>query len=310
MNFKKKGLPIAVIKYKKKDEKDGILYLDIKSIVNPPVLKGNKKKSNSLLKPICKYCNKEFYSNWDMKIHQEKSCRMKQFKDFIESEKSQDERNNVDEIIIDKGILWPLPRKDRREILYIAGPQGSGKSYYTAQYIKEYKKVFPKNDVILFSRIEKDKSFKDIKPMRIKLDNKLLSDPIDAKKELIRSCVIFDDIETMDKNVKKYMEALRNDVIKNGRDQEDKGNDIYCVCTNHQVSDYNKTRDLLNECTSITVFPKAGSSYGAERVLKIYFGLGKKQIDKLMNLPSRWVSIYSSFPQYVLYEKGAYLLYK
>jgi hypothetical protein len=308
LNFDKNGLPIAYIKCPN-NKNEQILYLNIENTGNPPFSKTQKKKQKGLIRPLCKYCKKDFYSNWDLKVHQNKSCKVKQFEDYMNSKK--DIKNIMGtELIIDNNcILQPLPRKDRREILYIAGAQGSGKSYYASNYIKEYLKMFPNNDAILFSRVKKDKNFKDIKKIiRVKLDDNILNDPIDPKKELIRSITIFDDIETMDKNMQKYLENLRNDIIKNGRDQEGIGNDIYCICTNHQVTDYSKTRDLLNEATSLTIFPKSGSTYGIKRALKSYFGLDNNQIHKILNLPSRWVSIYSSYPQYVLYEKGAYLL--
>lgn len=304
-NFKNEGIEIAKVV---QGNKEKILYLNKDNAGIPSVNQLLIKGATGLTKPICQYCNKDFYQKSDLKRHQAKACKMKQFKEFV-NKHMKDENEIGNELILEEGTLIPLPRTDRREILYIAGPQGSGKSYYASQYMKEYKKKFPDNDIILFSRIEEDDSFKDIDEiMQIKLDNNLLNDPINAKKELINSITVFDDIETMDKDVQKYMEDLRNDVIKNGRDQSAKGKDIYCICTNHQLSDYKKTRDLLNECTSITIFPKSGSTYGIQRVLKTYFGMSKDQIYKVLNLPTRWVSLYSTFPQYVLYEKGAYII--
>lgn len=304
-NFKNEGIEIAKVI---KGDKKKILYLNKGAEAIPAINQLLKKGPTGRTRPICQYCKKDFYQRSDLKRHQAKACKMKQFKEYVD-EHMKDENDVGNELILEEGELIPLPRDDRREILYIAGPQGSGKSYYAGQYIKEYQKKFPENDVILFSRIEEDDSFKDIEGMmKIKLDNSLLNDPIDAKKELIKSITIFDDIETMDKDVQKHMEDLRNDVIKNGRDQSAKGKDIYCICTNHQISDYKKTRDLLNECTSITIFPKSGSTYGIRRVLKTYFGMSKDQIYKVLNLPSRWVSLYSTYPQYVLHQKGAYII--
>ena len=304
-NFKNEGIEIAKIM---QGDKEKILFLNKDTEGNPAINQLLKKGPSGRMRPICQYCKKDFYQKSDLKRHQSKSCKMKAFKEFVD-EHMRDDNEVGNELILKEGELIPLPRDDRREILYIAGPQGSGKSYYAGQYIKEYQKKFSKNDVILFSRIEEDDSFKDIDGMmKIKLDNSLLNDPIDAKKELIKSITIFDDIETMDKDVQKYMEDLRNDVIKNGRDQSNSGKDIYCICTNHQISDYKKTRDLLNECTSITIFPKSGSTYGIRRVLKTYFGMSKNQIYKVLNLPSRWVSLYSTYPQYVLHQKGAYII--
>lgn len=336
LNYKK-GVPIAYIKLKNKKNK--IIYLDknyVNNKSNNNIDEENEKEiKKGLIKPICKYCNKEYYSNWDLKVHQKKSCKKKEIyklnkkisnlkkniengkndesSESIESDENREKnKDNENKIKINEGEIIPLPRDDIREILYIAGAQGSGKSYYTKQYLEEFKKKFKNHDMFLFSRIEKDSNFKNLiknkKLVPIKLNESLLNDPIDAKKELLKSVVVFDDIETMNKNMTKYLELLRNDIIKNGRDQNKNDNDIYCVCTNHQITDYKKTRDLLNECTSLTIFPKSGSSYGMDRALKLYFGLSNDQISKIKKLPSRWVTIYSTYPQYVLYQKGCYLL--
>lgn len=306
LNFKNEGIPIAKIK---QDNKEKILYLDKDKEVIPAISQLLKKGPTGRTRPICKYCNKDFYQTSDLKRHQAKSCKMKEFKEFV-NEHMKDDNDVGNELILEEGLLTPVPRNDRREILYIAGPQGSGKSYYASQYITEFNKKFPKHDTILFSRIEEDDSFKDFdKMIKINLDENLLTDPIDAKKELLRSLTIFDDIELgTNPKVQKAVEMLRNDVIKNGRDQAKKGNDIYCICTNHQITDYKKTRDLLNECTSITMFPKSGCDYGIRRVLKTYFGMSKDQMYKVLNLPSRWITLYCTYPQYVLHQRGAYLL--
>ena len=46
--------------------------------------------------------------------------------------------------------------KQERDILYIIGKSGSGKSYYAMQYAKEYKKRHPHNPIYVFSEKPKD----------------------------------------------------------------------------------------------------------------------------------------------------------
>jgi hypothetical protein len=65
---------------------------------------------------------------------------------------------------------------------------------------------------------------------------------------------------------------------------------------------------MLNEATTVCFFPRAGSTYHIKTYLTKYVGLEKNQIKKILNLPSRWVALYRSYPMYVLYEKGIYLL--
>jgi chromosomal replication initiation ATPase DnaA len=49
-------------------------------------------------------------------------------------------------------------KKTERQILYITGASGSGKSYYTKQYCDQYRKLFPKNPIYLISSINEDSS--------------------------------------------------------------------------------------------------------------------------------------------------------
>ena len=66
-------------------------------------------------------------------------------------------------------------KETERSILYITGPSGSGKSYYTRNYVLEYKKMFPKNNIYLFSSLDSDETLDKIpKIKRIKLILKLL----------------------------------------------------------------------------------------------------------------------------------------
>ena len=63
----------------------------------------------------------------------------------------------------------PYTMKDEgntRQILYVSGASGSGKSYYASSYIKEYVKMFPKNDVFVVSSVDKDKQLDSIKNVK------------------------------------------------------------------------------------------------------------------------------------------------
>ena len=53
--------------------------------------------------------------------------------------------------------------KRERDILYIVGSSGSGKSWFTAQYCKEYMRKFPKNDIYMVSNVSDDPSLKGVK---------------------------------------------------------------------------------------------------------------------------------------------------
>ena len=52
-------------------------------------------------------------------------------------------------------------------MIYVVGMSGSGKSYWTTNYVKEYLKKFKKNKVYLISPISDDKNINSLKPIRI-----------------------------------------------------------------------------------------------------------------------------------------------
>lgn len=206
---------------------------------------------------------------------------------------------------IHDGTLTQVPNTNlERESLYIAGPSGSGKSTYLNNYVKEYKRVFPRRGVYIFSRVQDDKTLEDNDDInQVIIDEELLEDPIE-KEDLRRSAVIFDDVDTIqEKPLIDYVTHLRSDILETGRHDK-----ITLLCTSHLLMDYKKTRTLLNEASSVTFFPRSGSTYHIQRFLKIYCGLNSRQIDRILNLPSRWVTINKTAPMWVLYSQGCYLL--
>jgi hypothetical protein len=224
-----------------------------------------------------------------------KKSILKEAKKYVKERKGKD-------ITIFEGEVQPVPRTDSRECIYIAGPSGSGKSTYTANYAREYKKIFPKNKIIVFSRVDHDDVIDKLKPIRILINDELIKDPI-SPNELANSLVIFDDTDTIpDKALKTAITNLKNDLLETGRHE-----DIYVAITSHLISNYRETRTVLNECHSITLFPAGGSTYSIKYVLKNYGGLTPNEVSKAISLPSRWVTLKKTFPQAILYSKGAYL---
>ena len=106
-----------------------------------------------------------------------------------------------------------------------------------------------------------------------------------------------------EKKLLNEVNELKNDLLETGRHEN-----VYVVITSHIINKYRETKIVLNECTSLTIYPKSGSSYQIKYVLSHYFGLDSKQIDKILNLPSRWVTVFKSYPMCVLYSKGCYLI--
>lgn len=284
LNFYK-GRPLAKISGGKYSGQ--ILYLDDDKSI---------KKINKCENCECNKCSKKCYVK--------KCCKKCTMDDEVILDKYFD-----DKFKINNGEIIQLPGIDERSVNYIAGPSGSGKSTYAAGLAKIFKKLFPKKDFIVFSRadVKNDPVFKKLKPMQIPIDEDIIDDPIDITKELTEGCmVLFDDCNTVqnDKH-KKAVDKLMCDIMEIGRKLN-----IWIIITNHLVIPNEKklARTICNEMQHLTVFPKSGSSQQIKYCLKQYYGLDNKQIDQILNLPSRWVTISKNYPMCVLHEKGVFLI--
>ena len=170
----------------------------------------------------------------------------------------------------------------------------------------KWTKYSQKKNIYIFSDVEHDPELdgklKNI--TRFKLDEGLLEkEPI--RPEFFKSGVcVFDDIDSIqNKKLLKYVNTLRDALLKRGRHE-----DISTIVSSHLITNYNDTRVILNECNTYTIFCKAGNLYGIKYLLNKYMGLDKNQINKIVNLNSRWVSINKNFPQYVIYQHGCFML--
>ena len=94
-----------------------------------------------------------------------------------------------------KFLQVPNTTKER-EILYITGCSGSGKSTYTRKFIEELRKVKKDIPIYLFSALPDDESLDSVKPKRVILDESLIDDPVDIK-EFADSVAIYDDIDVI-----------------------------------------------------------------------------------------------------------------
>ena len=174
---------------------------------------------------------------------------------------------------------------------------------WSGKYAEKYTQIFPNNEIVLFSKKLQDPALDFLKPNRIVLDRELLEDKITVE-ELENTCVIFDDIDTIrDKEIRKEIFSLMDDILCSGRSLN-----IFCIISNHLMTNYKETRIILNECENIVIFPRSAGSHLLKYSLIKYYGLSKDIINKIMNLDSRWVLIRKNYPQCVIYENGGFLI--
>jgi hypothetical protein len=225
---------------------------------------------------------------------------------FSKAKKDIDEKLDK-EIKIEDGEVIPIPEDtDNGRHLYIAGPTGSGKSTWVANWVKMYRKLFPSNRVYLFSRKEEDKVLSQMKYIKkIVTNEKLLEKKLDALKDFSGNClVIFDDTkEIQPKEVQVEVNRIRDDLLSNGRDRG-----ISVVCTAHLIADHKESKFPLNESTNVVLFPHSGGSQ-SKYFLSKYIGLNTKEIARLLKVNSRWLMVKKhSYPQFYLHQHGAIIL--
>lgn len=130
-------------------------------------------------------------------------------------------------------LLLPCPKKDKREIFYVAGASGSGKSYQARGMAERYKKLFPEREIYLISKLNEDETLdtmKTGKPKRIKVDT-LQSDPITDIGIFANSLVIFDDYDTFPAPMDKIVLRLIDDIASMGRHHN-----ISMMCLSHYLN--------------------------------------------------------------------------
>jgi len=201
------------------------------------------------------------------------------------------------------GKLQPLPNFNRIEKIYISGISGSGKSTFASNFIREYLKQKRKNEFFLFSNVDEDDVLDKLKPIRIDLDDEEALSEVNSS-DFYDSLVLFDDTDTISNGlVRKFIQHLRDDLLECGRHYN-----TTVVAVSHVLQNYQATRKLLNEASSIVFFPRVGSNNHNYKFLKHHCLYDDDTIRRLLNLNSRWVALYRSHPNYVIYEKGVFLI--
>lgn len=210
-------------------------------------------------------------------------------------------------ITIKDGYMVPIPRikkerEEKRENIFVSGPEESGKSTWASNYIRKYKKIYPKSKFYIFSGVSKDAPLDELNPIRVKLDSKLVENPISIEEFPYDSIVLFDDIDTLeDREVRREVLKLRDRLLEKGRH---KG--IYVISITHNPTSGMDTKMSLLESSSVVLFPKGGDIYHMENVLKKYMGYNKKNINSIINLNTRWIHCHKRYPKYIIHEKGCF----
>ena len=204
---------------------------------------------------------------------------------------------------ISNGTLIPYPNKNReRDILYFIGPSGSGKSYLMKDYIKNYRKVHPNNNIYVFSKVKNDKSLKDVEKYLKYFNMDTMNEALDMDDFENNILIIMDDTDTIrDKNILENVNKLRDQILECGRHK----NISLCI-TSHIGAKGHSTKTILNETHQIIIYPKSGSNY--KYLLKEYLNLDNKQLQKIKNMDTRYIIFVRQYPMILYSENEIYFL--
>lgn len=226
---------------------------------------------------------------------------------------------------IDAGIfqLYCKPPENQMNVITVAGPSGCGKSTMVRDIAMCYKKIYPKNDIYLISKLDKDPVLDAIHPIRIDTDtfidreddkhheeidddDEIDDEPrgIPSVDECQDSMIIFDDFEGFTHKKKDAVGTFVNDCITLGRKSR-----LSPVIVLHNVNNYGYTKVIHQETTHYVLFPKAMSIKQLSYLLDKYVGLTSEQIKRIRTeTQGRWCVIKKSHPMFVLDSKKMYLL--
>jgi hypothetical protein len=199
--------------------------------------------------------------------------------------------------------LLPSPDPKKREVWYIAGQSGSGKSYVAKGLAHYYHKLYPERGVYLVSKLNEDSTLDTLKFLKRVNIQSFIDDYPDLDE--FKDCmVIFDDYDTLTGDAEKVITKIVDDLAIMGRHTN-----TTMLCLSHYLTNYKKTRLLLNEATHIVVYPLSTSYHALRYLLKNYVGVDEEDLKRQRKLGSRWLAYAKGFPQFMISQKNAEILH-
>ena len=196
-----------------------------------------------------------------------------------------------------------LPRQDgERELIYITGSSGCGKTTFIKNYCELYHKIYPKSPIYLFSEKLEDRSIDGLKFInRIIIDENITEiSNIPLENYINNTLLIFDDYDDLQKIYLEPIQNLISRILKLGRQYK-----ISAMIVSHLINPTKNrefNRNILLECQKI-IFFKNDNTYGNKYYLKTYGGLEKKQIDNVLSKDTRYIIFNNRFPNYFITKK-------
>lgn len=283
------SIPIAFISNNNKNEpKDYVGYIEVEKLPKP-----EKKKYKSFIEDIDDSDSDDSYNIEDEL-------------EYFMFEDNQGVHLNSNKFEVFTSI-------NDNDSFCISGPRNSGKSFFSKIYCDNYKRMYPKNKIVVFSPVKSDKSYKNNGFYRMDLDDdEMLLSLEENKDDFKDSLLIFDDTEAIDDpDTKKIINKFRDGLLLTGRhigeEESDKRFNYNnraptLLCLNHLACNWGETKILNSECKFCVLFINSSGKYTIDRILRKYCGFTSKQIKFLMSRNSRWMAVHKCYPNYVIFE--------
>lgn len=203
--------------------------------------------------------------------------------------------------------ILPSTDPNKRDLYYICGASGSGKSYIARQIASNYHKLYPKRPIYVVSKLDHDETLDEM-DFIIRLDfNDWVKDPPNINN--ISDCmVIFDDVDGITGRLGKAVHNFMEDIAITGRRHGDNQGNISMLYISHHITNYSKTALILNESQNFIVYPRSTNPKSLKYLLENYLGMDRSDIRKFRKLNTRWLWIRSHHPQFIISAHTAKLL--
>lgn len=196
--------------------------------------------------------------------------------------------------------LIPIQDQQERDVIYLSGASGGGKTYLLNSIIEFYKARYPNNKVYFITKNNwrQDRSlnkdlyhFVDVEKFIEKYeDEKNVEEFLkDEDKKYSNSFYVFDDIgalEAIGKTAVKTCWSIINIILENKRKAG-----ISIAVISHVPTNYKQTSLLIRETKKYIVFPSS-LQVRSDRFLASYLGLSSDQLKVIVNEKgTKWVCI-------------------
>ena len=203
-------------------------------------------------------------------------------------------------VMSDKYDIMPLPfvaKKNMNLRYFIAGTSGSGKSTLASKILEEYVKMYPNQNVYIFSAVEHDPAYDESKILKDKIQRiDIREDLTDVKmQDFSNSCCVFDDCGSMNAAQHKALQKMKDMILSTGRHSS-----VDSIVIRQDLLGGKESKADHMQSHYLGYFPNVGNNEELHYTFLKKYYYGKPLAEKLMGGSSRWVVLHKHVPRYTI----------